>query len=387
MIQTPLSCSSKLSDVGTTIFTRIGELAAQYQAINLSQGAPGFPVDPALIQRVTQAMTAGQNQYAPMAGLPVLKEKIAEKMQALYGRTYHPDEEITITASASQAIYASISALVHSQDEVIYFEPAFDSYAPVVRLQGAKPVAIQLSLPEFKINWDEVKAAMTPRTRMIILNTPHNPTGTILSSDDLHQLAAIIRDTGIIVLSDEVYEHMVFDGELHQGMARHPELAARSVIIASFGKTFHVTGWRVGYCLAPQTLMKEIVKVHQFMMFSADTPMQYAFAVYMDDPQRYLSLAGFYQKKRDLLIQELSDGPFQLYPSQGAFFMLAGFGHQSDIPDTDMVQRLIREAGVATIPLSAFYAGGTDQRLLRLSFTKDDETIIAGARALKAFRF
>ncbi|GAB7217895.1 methionine aminotransferase [Dickeya oryzae] len=381
-IHTPVRFSSKLPDVGTTIFTVIGQLSSQHNAINLSQGAPSFPCSPELIAGVTRAMTAGHNQYASMSGLVPLKEVVAEKVRRLYGQHYDAGQEVTITASASEGLYSAISALVHPGDEVIYFEPSFDSYAPIVRLQGATPVALKLALPGFSINWDEVQATITSRTRMIIINSPHNPSGQVLSADDLAQLARLTRNTDIVILSDEVYEHVVFDGQQHHSMATHSELAARSVIVSSFGKTFHVTGWRVGYCLAPAALMDEILKIHQFMMFSADTPMQYAFAEYMADPTTYLSLGQFYQQKRDLLTQALQDSPFELLPSAGSFFMLASFAHFSDESDSDIVKRLIVEHGVATIPLSAFYTDGTDNKLIRLSFSKDDATLLAGAKAL-----
>lgn len=381
-MQTPVQLRSKLPDVGTTIFTVIGQLSNQYQAINLSQGAPNFPCDPKLVQLVNQAMEQGRNQYAPMTGLPALKEAIAAKVAELYGRHYDVGSEVTITASASEGLYSAISALVHPGDEVIYFEPSFDSYAPIVRLQGAHPVALKLSVPEFTINWDEVRAAITPKTRMIIVNTPHNPSGQVFTAEDLQQMADLLRGTDIVVLSDEVYEHMVFDGQRHHGMATHPELAERSVIVSSFGKTFHVTGWRVGYCVAPAALMDEILKVHQFMMFSADTPMQYGFAEYMRDPATYLHLADLYQAKRDLMVKHLADSPFKLLPSQGSFFLVASYGHFSSEPDSQFVQRLITDYRVATIPMSAFYTDGTDNRLIRLSFAKDDATIIAGAQAL-----
>lgn len=381
-IHTPVHFSSKLPDVGTTIFAVIGQLSSQHNAINLSQGAPSFPCSPELIAGVTRAMTAGHNQYASMSGLVSLKEVVAEKVRRLYGQHYDAGQEVTITASASEGLYSAISALVHPGDEVIYFEPSFDSYAPIVRLQGATPVALKLALPGFSINWDEVQAAITSRTRMIIINSPHNPSGQVLSADDLAQLARLTRNTDIVILSDEVYEHVVFDGQQHHSMATHSELAARSVIVSSFGKTFHVTGWRVGYCLAPAALMDEILKIHQFMMFSADTPMQYAFAEYMADPATYLSLGQFYQQKRDLLTQALQDSPFELLPSAGSFFMLASFAHFSDESDSDIVKRLIVEHGVATIPLSAFYTDGTDNKLIRLSFSKDDATLLAGAKAL-----
>lgn len=376
-----LPCS-KLPDVGETIFSVIGELADQYNAINLSQGAPSFQPSSDLMNAAHQAMLSGFNQYAPMNGVVALKEVLAEKVRRLYHRHYDVNKEITITGSASEGIYAAISALVHPGDDVIYFEPAFDSYAPIVRLQGANPVAIQLQGPRFEIPWDEVQACITTKTRMIIINTPHNPTGQLLCADDLQSLARITQQTNIIILSDEVYEHIVFDQKTHQGMARHEQLAQRSVIVSSFGKTFHVTGWRVGYSLAPAQLMAEIRKVHQFLMYAADTPFQYAIAEYMSDPKTYLELGLFYQKKRDRLIGEMKESRFKLLPCSGSFFMLASFAHFSDESDQQMVKRLIGEHQVATIPLSAFYTNAHDERFIRLSFAKDDETICQGARAL-----
>lgn len=317
-----------------------------------------------------------------MTGLPSLREALAEKVHTLYGQHYDAGSEVLITGSASQGIYMAISALVHAGDEVIFFEPAFDSYAPVVRLQGATPIGLKLQVPDFAINWDELRATITPRTRMIIINTPHNPSAQVLSAADLDQLAALTRNTDIVVLSDEVYEHILFDGRKHCGMATHPELAQRSVVVSSFGKTFHVTGWRVGYALAPAALMEEIVKVHQFMMYAADTPMQVGFAHYLQNPQNYLQLSPFYQEKRDRLLTLMEDSPFKLLPSAGSFFMLASYGHFSDESDSEMVKRLIVDHGVATIPLSAFYMDGTDNKLIRLSFAKDDATLQAGAEAL-----
>lgn len=379
---TPVHVTSKLPDVGTTIFSVIGQLSAQHRAINLSQGAPNFPCDPQLVASVAAAMQQGHNQYAPMTGLPALKQALADKVQQLYGRSYDVDSEVLISGSASQGLYMAIAALVHQGDEVIFFEPSFDSYAPIVRLHGGVPVGLKLEQPDFAINWDQVEAAITPRTRMIIINTPHNPSGQILTQADLDQLARLTRNTNIVVLSDEVYEHIVFDGHTHCGMAGHEELAQRSVIVSSFGKTFHVTGWRVGYCLAPVELMNELVKVHQFMMFSADTPMQVGFAQYLQNPQHYLGLSAFYQQKRDRLREMLQNSPFKLLPSAGAFFLLASYAHFSDESDSDMVKRLIVDHGVATIPLSAFYTDGTDNKLIRLSFAKDDATLQAGAEAL-----
>jgi aspartate/methionine/tyrosine aminotransferase len=373
---------SKLPDVGTTIFTVIADLAAQHQALNLSQGAPNFECDPRLVDAAAAAMRAGHNQYSPMTGLAALRTAIAGKCQRLTGARYDAGEEVTVVGSASQGLYAAISALVHPGDEVIYFEPAFDSYAPIVRLQGATPIAIKLAPDGFKVDWNLVAQSLSPRTRMIIVNTPHNPTATVFSAHDLEQLAALTRNTQVVVLSDEVYEHVVFDGAQHQSMARHPELASRSVIVSSFGKSYHVTGWRVGYCLAPRELMEEIRKVHQFMMFAADTPMQYAFADMLADEQTYLGLSAFYQRKRDLLASALAGSRFELLPSAGSFFMLARFRGFANESDSDFVLRLISEHKVATIPLSAFYSDGTDHGVVRLSFAKDEATLIEGARRL-----
>jgi methionine aminotransferase len=373
---------SKLPDVGVTIFTVIAQLAAEHNALNLSQGAPNFPCDPGLVDAAARAMRAGYNQYAPMAGIPALREALGEKFARLTGARYDAEDEISVMGSASEGLYASISALVHAGDEVIYFEPAFDSYAPIVRLQGGLPLAIKLSQPGFRVDWDEVAAALSPRTRMIIINTPHNPTATVFGTGDVARLTALTRGTGIVILSDEVYEHVIFDGAVHHSMARHPALAERSVIVSSFGKSYHVTGWRVGYCLAPAALMGEIRKVHQFMMFAADTPMQYAFVEALADEHSYLGLSAFYQKKRDLLTGALAGSRFELLPSEGSFFMLARFRGFSDESDDDFVLRLIRDAAVATIPLSAFYTDGTDHGLIRLSFAKDDATLLEGARRL-----
>jgi aspartate/methionine/tyrosine aminotransferase len=381
-MQSACSHRSKLPDVGTTIFTVIGQLSAEHQALNLSQGAPNFACEPQLVEAVAQAMRSGHNQYAPMSGVAALRTALADKVERLYGAHYDADEEITVIASASEGLYSAISALVHPGDEVIYFEPAFDSYAPIVRLQGATPVAIKLSLQDLQIDWDEVAAAINSKTRMIIVNSPHNPTGSVFGEHDIERLTALTRNTDIVILSDEVYEHVVFDGDIHHSMARHPQLAERSVIVSSFGKTYHVTGWRVGYCMAPAALMDEIRKVHQFMVFSADTPMQYAFAEALGNPQSYLGLAAFYQQKRDLLASALQDSRFELLPSRGSFFMLARFSGFSNESDNDFAVRLIREAKVATIPLSAFYSDGTNTGIIRLSFSKDNETLLEGARRL-----
>jgi methionine transaminase len=375
---------SKLPDVGTTIFSVIRQLSAQHDALDLSIGAPTFACDPRLIEWAAQAMRDGHNQYAPMTGFKALRDAIAAKVKRLYGASYDSDAEVTVMVSASEALYAATTALVHPGDEVIYFEPAFDSYAPVVRLQGATPVAIKLKPDLFRIDWDQVAAAITPKTRMIIINSPHNPTASIIGEHDIARLTALTRNTDIVILSDEVYEHMVFDGAVHHSMARHPALAARSVVVLSFGKTYHVTGWRVGYCLAPAVLMDEIRKVHQFLTFAADTPMQLAFLEAIAEPESYLSLASFYQKKRDLLASKLAGSRLRLLPSRGSFFMLASFRHLTTESDGDFVRRLISDHRVATIPLSAFNSDGQDTGLIRMSFAKDDETLIEGARRLAA---
>ncbi|ORJ27468.1 methionine aminotransferase [Rouxiella badensis] len=381
-MKSAMSPQSKLPDVGTTIFTVIGQLSAEHNALNLSQGAPNFSCQPSLIDAVAKSMRAGQNQYAPMSGVAALRRALSAKVEALYGCHYDADSEVTVIASASEGIYSAISALVHPGDEVIYFEPAFDSYSPIVRLQGAKPVPVRLSMDDFSIDWDEVASVINSRTRMIIINSPHNPTGAIFTQHDIDRLTALTRNTDIVILSDEVYEHVVFDGECHESMARHPELAERSVIVSSFGKTYHVTGWRVGYTLAPEALMDEIRKVHQFMVFTADTPMQYAFAEALADPQSYLGLADFYQQKRDLLVKAMHGSRFELLPTRGSFFMLARFNHFSPLSDDEFVLKLIRDHQVSSIPLSAFYSDNKPTGLIRLSFAKDDETLYEGARRL-----
>ncbi len=385
-MQSAIPARSKLPDIGTTIFTTIGQLSAEHNAVNLSSGAPGFDCDPVLVANAAKAMAAGHNQYAPMTGLPSLRAALANKVATLYGCRYDPDGEITILASASQGLYSAISALVHPGDEVIYIEPAFDSYAPIVRLQGAVPVAVKISLENLRIDWDAVAAAITPRTRMIIVNSPHNPTGMVFSAEDIRRLTALTDKTDILVLSDEVYEHVIFDGIPHRSMAAYPALAARSVVVSSFGKTYGVTGWRVGYCLAPAELMREIRKVHQFMVFAADTPMQYAFADALDKPESYLRLPAFYQHKRDLLTRALQASPFEILPGEGSFFLLARFRRFSAASDNEMAVELIRDAKVSSIPLSAFYSDGTETGMIRLSFAKDDETLLEGARRLCAWR-
>lgn len=375
---------TKLPQSGISVFSRIAELAARHEAVNLWQGAPSFPADPALIAGAERAMRAGLNQYAPMAGYAPLKAILAEKTERLHGARYRPDSEITVTAGASEALYAAIAALVHAGDEVIFFEPAFEVYEPSIRLQGATPVALGIRLDTLRIDWDEVAAAITPRTRMIIVNTPHNPTGALLDADDLARLAALTRGTDIVILSDEVYEHMVYDGREHLSLARDPELAERSVIALSLGKTYHATGWRVGYCLAPAELTTEIRKVHQYVVFSAPAPLQAALAEALAEPQSYLGLAAFYQRKRDLLVESMAGSRLSVMPSAGGFFMLARFDHFSELRDDAFVIEVLEKHSVGTIPLASFYQDRRDTGILRLSFCKDDDTLREAGRRLAA---
>jgi methionine aminotransferase len=372
---------SKLTS-GTSVFSIIGQLAAEYQAIDLWQGAPNFLPDRGLLDSATQAMRDGFNQYAPMAGVPALREVLAAKTARLYNAQYDPDREITVTAGGLQAVFATITALVHRDDEVIFFEPAFECYEPIIRLQGATPVAIKIALDTLKINWDEVAAAITPRTRMLIINTPHNPTGAILDGNDIDRLIAVTRNTNIVILSDEVYEHMVYDGMTHHSMSRHPELAERSVVVLSLGKTYHVTGWRVGYCVAPADITAEIRKVHQYLVFSAPAPMQVALASAVENADSYLGLAEFYQRKRDLLASCLDGSKFHLMPCQSGFFMLARFRDFCSYSDREFVFDLLKRLRVGTIPMSCFYSDGHDTGMIRLSFCKDDGTLRKGGAIL-----
>ncbi len=379
----PGPVESRLPAVGTTIFTVMSRLAAEHGAINLSQGFPDFPADPALFELVSKHMRAGSNQYAPMAGAAPLREALVRKAEAGLGTAYDPEHEITVTAGATQAIYTAVTALVRPGDEVIVFEPVYDSYAPAIELAGATVVRARLRPPEWRPDWAEVRRLVTPRTRMVMINSPHNPTGGSWAAEDLDALAALTRGTGIVVVSDEVYEHLVFDGRRHESCARHPELRDRSVVIGSFGKTFHVTGWKVGWALAPRELMAEFRKVHQFVVFTVNTPVQLALAEFLEDPARYLSLPDFYQRKRDLLRAGLAASRFELLPCHGTYFQLAAYGRISDEPDAVLAERLTREVGVATIPVSAFYdTPPAGQRLLRFCFAKKEETLARACERL-----
>ncbi|MDP2135254.1 MAG: pyridoxal phosphate-dependent aminotransferase [Sulfuritalea sp.] len=381
---------SRLPNVGTTIFTVMSRLAAEHGAINLSQGFPDFSPAPALLERVTHHMAAGANQYPPMAGVAALREAIAEKVERLYLASYDAEGEVTVTAGATQAIYTAIAACVRPGDEAIVFAPVYDSYVPGIELNGGHAVYAHLRFPEFKPDWDEVRALITPRTRMIIINSPHNPSGAVWSAEDMAMLETLVRDTRIVVVSDEVYEHVVFDDEgggrrRHQSVTRYPGLRERSFVVSSFGKTYHVTGWKVAYCLAPRALMNEFRKAHQFIVFTVHHPSQLALADFMRaQPEFADNLAGFYQAKRDFFRQQLAGSRLELLPCAGTYFQLATYAAISDEPDTRFVQRLTREHGVAAIPVSAFNPDGDDQRVIRFCFAKNEATLVAAGERLRA---
>lgn len=378
----PSTIQSKLPHVGTTIFTVMSKLAAEHNAINLSQGFPDFDCAPALKSLLAKYVNAGCNQYAPMIGVPALREAIVEKVDSLYGRAYDPELEVTVVPGATYGIFTAVSAFVRPGDEVILFEPAYDSYGPAVEVHGGKPVFVQLTYPDYAIDWDAVARAITPRTRMMIINTPNNPTATVFSGEDLKALEHLLAKTDIIVLADEVYEHIVFDGHQHQSVARFPGLADRSFVVSSFGKTYHVTGWKTGYVLAPRELMTEFRKVHQFNAFVANAPVQHAFAEYMKDRDAYLSLAAFYQKKRDLFLSGIAGSRFQPLPSRGTFFQNLRYDAISDEPDTVLAVRLTKEKGIASIPVSVFYRKPPSHRVLRFCFAKSEDTLRRGADIL-----
>jgi methionine aminotransferase len=374
---------SKLPRVGTTIFTVMSRLAAEHNAINLSQGFPDFDCSPELRALVMKYINGGLNQYPPMAGVPVLREAVAEKVAALYGAAYDVEHEVTIVPGATYGIYTAIAAMVRPGDEVILFEPAYDSYAPAVEVHGGIPVYVQLTYPDYAIPWDAVAQAITPRTRMIVVNTPNNPTASVFSAEDLRLLEGTLAGTDIVVVSDEVYEHIVFDGHAHQSVARFPGLAERSFIVSSFGKTYHVTGWKMGYVLAPRELMTEFRKVHQFNVFVANGPIQYALAEHMKDRDAYLGLAAFYQRKRDFFLAALVGSRFEPLPSRGTFFQNLCYERISNEPDTELAVRLTRERGVASIPVSVFYRDPPQHRVLRFCFAKSEATLARGAEILR----
>ncbi len=381
--------TSKLPDVGTTIFTVMSRLAVEHQAVNLGQGFPDFDPDPALCERVTAAMAAGHNQYALMPGVPALRQAISDKIAARHGHRYHTETEITVTSGATQALMAAMLALVHPGDEVILLEPCYDAYAPAVRLAGGVPVGVPLAPPNldgpleaqlYRVDWARVESACSARTRLLLINFPHNPTGAVLDDGDLDALEQLLdRHPQLMVVSDEVYEHIVFDGHAHKSVADRPALAARSLLVSSFGKTFHTTGWKIGYCCAPEPIMREFRKVHQFMVFSVSTPMQVATADYLADPSSYLTLPAFYQAKRDRLVQGLAKTRLRALPCPATYFLLADYRMVSDLPELEFARWLTREKGVGVIPISAFHSQSDAPRsnlgLIRICFAKRDDTL------------
>jgi methionine aminotransferase len=374
---------SKLPSTGVSIFTTMTRLADEHGAINLSQGFPDFDCDPALVETVAKYLRSGCNQYAPMPGVKALREAIAAKVEALYGRRYDPETEVLITAGATEGIFSALSALVHPGDEVILFEPAYDSYLPAVQLSGGEARVVTLHAPDYRIDWDAVRAAVSPRTRVILLNSPHNPTGTILTRADIAELEQVLTLTPAVVVSDEVYEHIVFDGDRHESLARFPAIADRAIVISSFGKTYHTTGWKVGYVLAPQMIAGEIRRIHQFVTFSVNTPAQHAYAeVVREDPMR-ASLAPFYQRKRDLFLSLMHRSRFRALPCKGTYFQLFDYSAISDQDDQTFALELIRQHGVAAIPLSPFMHVAAAGPMLRFCFAKRDETLVAAAARLE----
>lgn len=366
---------SKLPNVGTTIFTVMSALASKHNALNLSQGFPNFKSDQKLIDLVYNAMNAGYNQYAPMAGSLELRKAISKKFELLYNTSYHPETDITVTAGATQAIFTIISAFIRPNEEVLIFRPAYDCYEPAIELNGGKTISIQLKAPFYKVDWTEVKQKINHKTKMVVINTPQNPSGNVFTKDDMLQLQTLLKDTNIILLSDEVYEHIIFDGETHHSACLFPDLKNRSFIVASFGKTFHNTGWKMGYCCAPKDLMDEFKKVHQFNVFCVNHPMQIALAEYLQEPSHYLELSEFYQQKRDLFLSLIKDSRFKFTPSKGTYFQVLEYSHITDEPDLEFAKRLTIENGLASIPMSVFNENGLDQKVLRFCFAKTDETL------------
>ena len=378
----PSTIASKLPAIQTSIFSVMTKLAQESKAINLSQGFPGFDCAPELIGLVEKYMRKSLNQYAPMPGVQVLREAISRKTEAMYSIYYDPETEITVTSGATQALFTAIAAIVRDGDEVIVIEPAYDSYVPAIELAGGKPVFFQLHPDDFSINWVEFQKLVNQRTRMILINTPHNPTGSTLSAADMLKLEKLTHKTDIVILSDEVYEHILFDKLEHQSVARYPKLAERSLIVSSFGKTFHTTGWKIGYCLAPANLMAEFRKVHQFLVFSSNTPIQYAIAEYLENKETYLNLPDFYQKKRDYFNALFAQTKFGIKPSQGSYFQLLDYSKISKERDTDFAIRLTKEFGVASIPVSVFYHKKTESKFLRFCFAKEENELEMAAEKL-----
>lgn len=382
-MDSPLSISSKLPKSGTSIFSVMSALANEQNALNLSQGFPSFDCNTHLKELVNKYIQDKKNQYAPMPGILALREAIAKKTEELYSTKYNPETEITLTAGATQAIYTAISALINEGDEVIVFEPAYDCYVPAIELNGGKAVYAQLKFPNYKVDWDEVKKLVKRQTKMIIINTPNNPTGSIFTAADMAKLEKIVKNTDIIILSDEVYEHIIFDKFEHQSVARYPKLAERSVIVSSFGKTFHTTGWKIGYVVAPEKLMIEFRKVHQFLVFSVNTPIQYAYADFLQLKEEYLGLGKFYQEKRDYFLQQIKGSRFEPLPCSGTYFQLLKYNKISEEKDTEIAKKFTIENKIASIPVSVFYHKPTDHNVLRFCFAKDNETLEKAGAILK----
>lgn len=378
----PDAIASKMPYSGTSVFAVMTQMAQKHNSLNLSQGFPDFPVSKELISLVEKYMQQGYNQYAPMPGIQALRERIAAKTKELYAAEYSPESEITVTAGATQAIFTAITSFIRDEDEVIVFEPAYDSYLPAIRLNGGMPIVSQLKYPDYRINWENVTRLITSRTKMIIINSPHNPTGSILDAEDMAMLEKITRNTGILILSDEVYEHIVFDGHQHQSVCSFPGLAERSLVTCSFGKTFHATGWKTGYCLAPQNLMKEFRKTHQYMVFCSNTPVQYALAEFLENKDNYNYLGGFYQQKRDFFLDAIKGSRFKMIPAKGTYFQVLDYSAISEEDEMSFATRLVKEFGIAAVPNSYFYSKPQNNHTLRFCFAKTDETLEKAAEIL-----
>lgn len=377
-----MSLKSKLPDVGTTIFTIMSKMAADHGAINLSQGYPDFDAHPDLIDLVAAYMRSGHNQYPPMQGVPGLRERIADKVSRLYGADTDPETEVTVTSGATEALYAAITAVVNPGDEVIIIEPAYDAYAPAVALNRGCPVYVPMTFPGYAVDWDRVADAITEHTRLLILNSPHNPTGTVLDAADMTALQSLVKGHELYILSDEVYEHIIFDGRRHESMLRYPILAQRSFVVGSFGKTYHTTGWKIGYCIAPADLSEEFRKIHQFLTFTTNTPIQMAYADFMAREKLYLQLSAFYQPKRDLFLKLMQPSEFKPLPCSGTYFQMMDYSAISQESDVQFAQQLTKEMGVAAIPPSVFYHDRRDHKVLRFCFAKQDDTLIQAAEKL-----
>jgi len=376
------SVKSKLQKQGTSIFAIMSALAQEHKAINLSQGFPDFEISQKLIELVNKYMKKGYNQYAPMTGVAELREQISLKVESLYGAKYDPQKEINITAGATQALHTTIASIIQDDDEVIVFEPAYDAYVPLIKLHGGIVKFAELKLPDYRIDWQEVKKIISNRTRMIIINSPHNPTGSVLHPGDLEELEKITKDSEIIILSDEVYEHFVFDNIRHESVCRYPELASRSFVVGSFGKTFHATGWKTGFILAPENLMEKFRKIHQFVVFTCNTPIQHAIAEFLTDSTNYEDLGKFYQRKRDYFLKLIEGSRFDVIPSYGTYFQLLNYSKITDEPEDKFAIRMTKEFKLASIPVSAFYRENTDNKVLRFCFAKEENTLEKAAEIL-----